>query len=87
MNKRKKTIVAIFVVLFLIIGTVALFRFKIEKDYEDQIRDDTVESGKDEENSVENTEGSNEEEVQVQLVENEGDLEIIISEDMESDGF
>ena len=87
MNKRKKTIVAIFVVLFLIIGTVALFRFKIEKDYEDQIRDDTVESGKDEENSVENTEGSNEEEVQVQLVENEWDLEIIIPEDMESDGF
>lgn len=86
MNKRNRTIVAIFVVLFLIVGSVVIFRLQVKKDYDKQDNMETAEEGNDSENSTENT-GEQEQEVQVQLVENEGDLEIIIPEDMESDGF
>lgn len=85
MNKRNKTIVAIFVVLFLIVGSIVVFRMQVKKDYDNQDNTEITE-GNDTENSAENTD-EQEQEVQVQLVENEGDLEIIIPEDMESDGF
>ena len=85
MNKRNKTIVAIFVVLFLIVGSIVIFRLQVKKDYDNQDNTEITE-GNDTENSAENTD-EQEQEVQVQLVENEGDLEIIIPEDMESDGF